>query len=271
MQDEPIRYSRSQCARLFGISMDTLRYYERIGLLHVARDKRSRQCVYTEHEIMRLLDFRKIKSLGFSNDELLGTFNRTDGLSHLKVFDESLEKLQAQVDELHARMRHVRGMKGIFQTISGRLDAVRIGELPERRYLLFDRENEPLVALAMEGLPYLNYGYWVDRRAIVGEMPFEIKLAIDVVPLAAHHPAIYETLENSGRILSNGNGMKVYRYRIYEKIGDMQPGDFAPLKAYAEQHRFALRGDVFGGILGPEVFPTTQHEGFVLTQTIEIE
>ena len=62
----------------------------------------------------------------FSNDELLGTFNRTDGLSHLKVFDESLEKLQAQVDELHARMRHVRGMKGIFQTISGRLDAVRI-------------------------------------------------------------------------------------------------------------------------------------------------
>ena len=34
--------------------MDTLRYYERIGLLHVARDKRSRQCVYTEHEIMRL-------------------------------------------------------------------------------------------------------------------------------------------------------------------------------------------------------------------------
>lgn len=57
--------------------MDTLRYYERIGLLNVARDKRSRQCVYTEHEIMRLLDFRKIKSLGFSNDELLGTFNRT--------------------------------------------------------------------------------------------------------------------------------------------------------------------------------------------------
>ncbi|MFR5794708.1 MAG: MerR family transcriptional regulator [Christensenellales bacterium] len=89
--------------------MDTLRYYERIGLLNVARDKRSRPCVYTEHEIMRLLDFRKIKSLGFSNDELLGTFNRTDGLSHLKVFDESLEKLQAQVDELHARMRHVRG------------------------------------------------------------------------------------------------------------------------------------------------------------------
>lgn len=80
--------------------------------------------------------FGRSKSLGFSNDELLGTFNRTDGLSHLKVFDESLEKLQAQVDELHARMRHVRGMKGIFQTISGRLDAVRIGELPERRYLL---------------------------------------------------------------------------------------------------------------------------------------
>ena len=34
--------------------MDTLHYYERIGLLHVARDKRSRRCVYTEHEIMRL-------------------------------------------------------------------------------------------------------------------------------------------------------------------------------------------------------------------------
>lgn len=53
----------------------------------------------------------------------------------MKVFDESLEKLQAQADELHARMRHVRGMKGIFQTISGRLDAVRIGELPEQAWI----------------------------------------------------------------------------------------------------------------------------------------
>ena len=55
MQDEPIRYSRSQCARLFGISMDTLRYYERIGLLHVARDKRSRQCVYIGRIIGKLV------------------------------------------------------------------------------------------------------------------------------------------------------------------------------------------------------------------------
>ena len=39
------------------------------------------------------------------------------------------------MDELHARMRHVRGMKGIFQTISGRLDAVRIGELPEQAWI----------------------------------------------------------------------------------------------------------------------------------------
>lgn len=92
---------------------------------------------------MRLLDFRKIKSLGFSNDELLGTFNRTDGLFHLKVFDESLEKLQAQVDELHARMRHVRGMKGIFQTISGRLDAVRIGELPEQAWISSSASRTP--------------------------------------------------------------------------------------------------------------------------------
>lgn len=56
-----------------------------------------------------------------------------------------------------------------------------------------------------------------------------------------------------------------------KKSAICSPATFAPLKAYAEQHRFALRGDVFGGILGPEVFPTMQHEGFVLTQTIEIE
>ena len=44
----------AEVSKKYEISADTLRYYERIGLLHVARDKRSRRCVYTEHEIMRL-------------------------------------------------------------------------------------------------------------------------------------------------------------------------------------------------------------------------
>lgn len=261
-----MRYTRSQCAKLFGISMDTLRYYEKIGLIDAQREKSGR-VVYTGREIMTLLDYKLVKSFGgLSGEELLGC---KTAASHRTMFEVSIRSLQAQRDELDRRINMLSDMSASFETIYRQLDRVRIGSLPERQFLLFDEENEPLIAEAMRCLPYLKYGYWIDRDCLRGARDWVVKLAIDVSLLADVQPALYRRLRGSLR--SNGCGMKVYRYRIYEDLEALRPEDFAPLGDYAREHRFALAGDVFGGILGPELFPEQNLKGFILTQTIQID
>ena len=96
MQDEPIRYSRSQCARLFGISMDTLRYYERIGLLHVARDKRSRQCVYTGRIIGKLVAQPSFRYPSFA-PQLSRTMSEASRIMANDCRALSLEKISSRI------------------------------------------------------------------------------------------------------------------------------------------------------------------------------
>lgn len=270
MDEDIIHCTRAQCARLLGLGMDTLRYYESLGLVHVCRDASSHRCVYTEREIMRLLDFRKMKSLGLSNSTLIKTFGNSQGLSHLALFDDAAKRLQSEIDTLNAKRRYVRHLNDVFTDISARVDEVRIGELPQREYLLFAPENEALIRCAMEGLPYLNYGYWISRRCICDGAPWAISLAIDVRPLLEPYPALYRQIKASGCLLTNGAGMKVYRYQFFEKLSDLCREDFLPLEEYAHAHRFRIQGDVFGGILGPEIIAPNGKEGYLLTQTMEI-
>lgn len=264
-----MKYTRSECAHLLGISMDALRYYEGLGIVSASKHAGSGRRLYAERDVMALLAYRKMKSMGLSGEELKDMFTSQDA-SALVSFEATLDRLQAMEEDLHAKIAYIRGLQSTFDRISGELDTVRIGVLPERRFLLLTQENEEWIREAMAGLPYLNYGYWIDRRCLTGELPWALTLAVDICALREPCPAMYDRLNRSGRVLSNGAGMKVYCYRSFPNISDLQPSDFLPLVEFAREHRFDIRGDVFGGILGPHTFMKDSSKGYVLTQTLEI-
>ena len=266
-----MRYTRSQCSKLFGISMDTLRYYENIGLLQVERDVSSRNCYYSEQQIMQLLDYRKFKSLGLNNDMLPTLLSGNNVPTHKDLFSNAVAQLQEQISELTNRISYVHSMNEVFDSISSNLNVIQIGMLPEREFLLFNRENESLISIATQGLPFLNYAYWIDRECLLGQKEYSISLAIDIRTLMVCRPELYKQLHESGKTLVNGNGMKVYCYRFYPSPQIIQPEDLDPLIEYAKEHHFQIKGDVFGGILGPEIIGPNNQKGYIITQTLEIE
>ena len=266
-----VKYTRSQCAKLFGISMDALRYYEKLGLLDASHEKSGHRA-YTESEIMRLLEYRLIKSLGgLSNEELLPLFDREKGPSHRAMFEASVQRLRERREEIDRHIALVTHIDEVFRDVYSKLDTIRIGDLPERQFLLFEQENEPWIPEVMRHLPHLKYGYWIDRDCLSGEKDWDVKLAVDVSLLRAYDPQLYADLHANGRIRSNAGGLKVYRYRIYGGVEDLHPDDFTPLIEYARAHNFSIAGDVFGGIIGPERFPDQGKDGFILTQTLRLE
>ncbi|HHH13630.1 MAG TPA: heavy metal-responsive transcriptional regulator [Thiolapillus brandeum] len=106
------RYSIGEVARLTGLSRDTLRYYEKLGLLEqVARDSGGRR-FYGKGHLSVLRFIRRAQGMGFSLEEIgqLLQFRRDPVRARREVreltrrklllVEEQLQELQALRDEM---------------------------------------------------------------------------------------------------------------------------------------------------------------------------
>lgn len=104
-------------ARRAGIGIDTIRYYEREGLLPAPRRRASGYRDYDADAIAQLRFIRRAKDLGFSLDEIrellaLST-DRERGVKGVK------QRAQVRLDAVEQRIRELRRMqKGLKQLIA---------------------------------------------------------------------------------------------------------------------------------------------------------
>lgn len=118
-----------QLASLCGVSPDTLRHYERLGLLHVARRSEAKYRWYSADAVARVRLVQRALLLGFTLAELAHVLGLRDhgrspcrevrALAQLK-----LEELEQRVRDL-ARLRD--GLRAVLKTWDERLRSVPAG------------------------------------------------------------------------------------------------------------------------------------------------
>ena len=125
-------------SRLFRIGADSIRYYERLGLLHPVRDPKSNYRLYTLDDIRAMNTIRELLALGFHTDDIRRfEANRnldavTDLLEQeMQLVDEKIADLTKTRADLSARLAAIRD--DLFRDCSGRI--VRL-TLPERPCLM---------------------------------------------------------------------------------------------------------------------------------------
>lgn len=99
-----------QLAKLTGVAIDTVRYYERHGILPPPQRQASGYRRYDEQDAARLHFVRRAKALGFTlaeiRDLLALSGRRDDDMASLKV--AAMEKL-ADVEHRLAELERIRG------------------------------------------------------------------------------------------------------------------------------------------------------------------
>ena len=100
-----------ELARRGGVSVQTIRYYERYGLLQSPQRKPSRYRIYSDKDIYQLRFIRQAKDLGFSLEEIRHLFQlRETELCPcdevLRIGEERLARLESEIREL-SRFRGV--------------------------------------------------------------------------------------------------------------------------------------------------------------------
>lgn len=102
-------YLIGDAARLAGMSVDTLRYYERIGLMHRAlRDQGGRRH-YTDSELERLRFIARAQAMDFSLAEIRQLLELRDHPATAR--DEARRLARGKLDEVIQRMSTLRHLR----------------------------------------------------------------------------------------------------------------------------------------------------------------
>lgn len=126
-----------EVSKRYGITVDTLRYYEKIGLLTVKRINNNR--FYTEENIKKLESILAMKEMMFSLEEIkrvLEIDQRIDeGLKEDSINCEDLERLLKEIEtkycQLEEREKKLQIVKGKLTNIIRKIESFKGGNASE--------------------------------------------------------------------------------------------------------------------------------------------
>ena len=119
---------RGAVAALTGINIETVRYYERIGLLPAPTRTASGHRVYGQDHVMRLIFIRRSRDLGFTFREVRGLLRLVDG------GDYSCAEVKAitldHVEVIRSRITDLRKMQKALWEMASQCDGGTVPECP---------------------------------------------------------------------------------------------------------------------------------------------
>ncbi|RED45775.1 MerR family transcriptional regulator [Aestuariispira insulae] len=137
-------YSIGRMARETGCKVQTIRYYEQIGLLPPAMRTAGNQRVYSQDDRNRLAFIRHSRELGFHLDAIRKLLSLSDDPDH--SCDEADVIAKEQLAEVEHRIARLQSLKGelesmIKQCKGGKIKSCRVVEVLSDHSLCHDTDH----------------------------------------------------------------------------------------------------------------------------------
>jgi len=115
------RYSPGQVAERTGFSLDTLRYYERVGLLDDIERNPGGQRVFTEDDLSWLMILRCLRETGMPIARMVRYAELARGgdetvAERLEVLEEHDRDIDRKIEQLRAEQDHIRAKIDYYRT-----------------------------------------------------------------------------------------------------------------------------------------------------------
>ena len=105
----PNTYRIGDASRLLGVSVDTLRYYEKIGLLPMVDRTASGTRVYSDRDISRLRFIQRAQKMNFSLREISGLLNMREDPRHAREDVRALTvRKMAEIEKYLEELQYLR-------------------------------------------------------------------------------------------------------------------------------------------------------------------
>lgn len=131
-------YKISEISKLYNIGPDSLRYYERLGILKPRRDANGYR-LYSLKELYKLNMIRDLRSLDFSMEQIKEYLEK-------QSVEHTLTLLGEEQKLLHARIKELKKREKIIKNRIGELTAM--SEIPAGTFTIRDFPVRPCVQLS---------------------------------------------------------------------------------------------------------------------------
>ncbi|MDD7209753.1 MAG: MerR family transcriptional regulator [Lachnospiraceae bacterium] len=140
-----------ELSKIFDISVDTIRYYEKMGLLHPSRNPQNGYRCYSLTDFQTLILIRELMSLGFHSDQIRDFVSDRTVDSTLHMLEQEINRVNESILELYEKKHN----------IETRLTSLRniLSESEFEKVILEEKEKRPAVMITDDNLPddYVDY------------------------------------------------------------------------------------------------------------------
>ena len=103
-----MRYKIGDIARILDLSAETIRHYERLGIIHPEKSSQSSYRYYSAWDLLLLAACRHYRALGFSLDESAQLLENTDNQDVLAQLTHQEKQIEAEIERQCGLLRAVR-------------------------------------------------------------------------------------------------------------------------------------------------------------------
>lgn len=119
-------FTIGQLSRLAEVNIETIRYYEKIGIMPNPPRNSSGYRIYSAPHLERLSFVRRSRELGFSQPEVRKLLTLVD--EHTYTCAEVKEMTARQLSNVRDRIKDLRKLEKVLSTMVGKCDG---GDIPE--------------------------------------------------------------------------------------------------------------------------------------------
>ena len=149
-----------QVASLFNISADTLRYYEKEGILAPSKDENGYR-YYGMDDIIRIIDIMFYRGLDIPIKDIGDITTAMDIGSIITVMSENEKIMEYKIKTLQKLQEKLKGAKQRFLAAHQELGKYQIVKTPNMKYDLVHEEDHENILEVMERYKKINEN-WID-------------------------------------------------------------------------------------------------------------
>ncbi len=120
--------SRGTLAKKSGVNSETIRYYEKIGLMPNPARSMAGHRIYDQSHLKRLSFIRRTRELGFTLKEVRGLLELVDGGDYTCA--EVRDRTIVHLSDVAQKVRDLRKMQRILKTMVSKCDGGLVPECP---------------------------------------------------------------------------------------------------------------------------------------------
>jgi MerR family mercuric resistance operon transcriptional regulator len=121
-------FTRGQLANSSGVKGETIRYYEKCGLLGAPARTAGGHRIYTEEHVGQLKFIRRCRGLGFTINEIDGLLGLASALD--KTCEQVRQTTAAHLNDVQNKIKDLRRMERTLKDLIGRCEDTSSPECP---------------------------------------------------------------------------------------------------------------------------------------------